>query len=130
MPVTRNFQVTHQWLREMKQARHGGPMVGVYFRIDDSEIVHVGRYNQEHQQMTAAEALARIMAETTMTGLQVIIPRSIAAKEITRIRRLPQTVGWRHYPGAHGHKPMACECCQKGAFNSRKIREKLGVPFD
>ena len=45
-------------------------------------------------------------------------------KEIVRIRSLPQLVGWRHYPGAHGKRPWACECCQKGQYGSRKIREK------
>jgi hypothetical protein len=123
MPVTPNFQITHQWVREMKQWRRG-MMVGVYFRIPDSELVWVGRYNEQHQQMTAAQAAAHIMSHTAMTGVQVVIPRRIVPKEILRIRTLPQLVGWRHYPDAHGKRPWACECCQKGAYNSRKIREK------
>ena len=83
MPVTPSFQVTHQWVRELKQWRRG-TMVGIYFRISDSELVWIGRYNEEHKQMTAAEAAAHVMAQTTMTGVQVIIPRRIIPKEIVR----------------------------------------------
>ena len=123
MPVTSNFQITHQWMRELRQWRRG-PMVGVYFRIPDSEFVSVGRYNEQHQQMTAAEAVGYVIRQTGMTGVQVVIPRRIAPKEILRIRRLPQLVGWRHYPEAHGKRPWSCPCCQRGAYGSRKIREK------
>ena len=129
MPVTPSFQITHQWVREVKQWRRGA-MVGVYFRLPDSEVVWVGRYNEVHQQMTAAQAVALVMAETTMTGVQVIIPRRILRKEILRVRRVPQVVGWRHYPEAHGKRPWACECCQKGAYGSRKIREKYADPME
>ncbi len=125
MALTPNFQITHQWVREVKQWRRG-TMVGVYFKIPDSEMVWIGRYNQEHRQVTAAEAASMVMAETTMTGIEVIIPRSIHPKEIIRVRILPQLVGWRHYPEAHGKRPWACECCQKGAYGSRKIRARLG----
>lgn len=123
MPVTPSFQITHQWVREIKQRRRS-MMVGVYFRIPDSELVWVGRYNEEPKQMTAAQAAAHVMSQTTMTGVQVLVPRHIMPKEILRIRSLPQLVGWRHYPEAHGKRPWACECCQKGAYGSRKIREK------
>jgi hypothetical protein len=125
MPVTPSFQITHQWVREMKRWRRG-MMVGVYFRIPDSELVWVGRYNEQHQQMMAAQAAAHIMSQTAMTGVQVIIPRRIIPKEILRIRSLPQLVGWRHYPDAHGKFPCGCEYCQRGAYGSRKIREKYG----
>jgi hypothetical protein len=127
MPVTPSFQITHQWVREMKQWRRG-TVVGIYFRIPDSELVWVGRYNEEHKQMTAAQAAAHVMSQTTMTGVQVLIPRRIIPKEILRIRSLPQLVGWRHYPDAHGKRPWACECCQKGQYGSRKIRENYADP--
>src|SRR5262245_53167623 len=61
MPVTPNFHISHQWVREMKRWRRG-LVVGVYFRIPDSELVWLGRYNEEHQQMTAAQAAARVMS--------------------------------------------------------------------
>lgn len=123
MPVTPNFVISHQWVREMSRWRRG-MVVGVYFRIPDSELVWVGRYNEQHEQMSAAQAVAHVMSQTTMTGVQVIIPRRVVPAEILRVRRLPQLVGWRHYPEAHGKHPWACECCQKGQYGSRKIREK------
>src|ERR1700753_4156853 len=61
MPVMRNFYVSHQWLRELKR-RNAGPIVGVYFRIDDGQVVSIGHYNQAHQSMTASEALASVMS--------------------------------------------------------------------
>lgn len=123
MPVVPNFQVSHQWVRELRRFR--GSVVGVYFRIADEEQVLCGRYNEVHTRMTAAEAHAVIRGQTGMEGFEVIILRKISAKEITRISRLPQLVGWRHYPGAHGKQPWACECCQKGEFGSRRIRERF-----
>lgn len=67
MPVTRNFYVSHQWLRELKRRGHG-LMVGVYFRIPDDEAVWVGHYNQAHQVMTAAEAAATFSAAENREG--------------------------------------------------------------
>jgi len=125
MPVTPHFPISHQWVREIKRWRRG-MVVGIYFRIPDSEMVWVGRYNKPHQWMTAAQAAAHVMSQTTMTGVQAVIPRRIVPAEILRVRRLPQLVGWRHYPDAHGKCPRACECCQKGQSGSRKIREKYG----
>jgi hypothetical protein len=125
MPVVPNFQISHQWVREIKQWRRG-LMVGVYFRIPDSELVWVGRYNQPHERITAAHAMAHVMAQTTMNGVEIVAPRRIAPKEIVGVRTLPQLVGWRHYPDAHGKRPWACPCCQRDAYGSRKIREKYG----
>ncbi len=124
MPVTPNFQTTHQWMRELRQWR-SGELVGIYFRIPDLEIVWVGHYNEVHRQMTAAQASALVMRQTSMTGVEVIIPRKISAKEIKSVRKLPQWVGWRHYPEAHGKPPWTCDCCQRGMYGSRKIRERF-----
>ncbi len=123
MPVTPDFQITHQWMREIRQWK-SARMVGVYFKIPDSERVHVGNYRGPHEEVSAAEAAAHVMLQTDMTGVEVIIPRRIEPKEILRVRHLPQLIGWRHYPGAHGTRPWACECCQKGAYGSRRIRER------
>ncbi len=89
MPVMRNFYVSHQWLRELKR-RGRGPIAGIYFRVPDAETVWLGHYNQAHQQMTAAEATAAIHEAESAEGFEVIIPRRITAKEIHRVRRLPQ----------------------------------------
>lgn len=122
MPVTRNFYVSHQWLRELKR-RGSVPIAGIYFRVDDSEIVSIGHYNQSHQRMTAAEAVASIMSSESPEGFEVIIPRGIDASEIHRVRDLPQVVGWRYYPQSHGRKPCGCPFCQRGQFGARKLRE-------
>ena len=40
-----------QWLRELKR---GGvkTFVGVYFKLDSTEKVYAGRYNEPHRQIT------------------------------------------------------------------------------
>lgn len=123
MPVTRSFYVSHQWLRELKRFQ-SSPIVGVYFRIDDRERVLIGHYNQAHRQMTAAEAVAEVMASERAEGFEVVIERKIEASEIHRFRTLPQVVGWRYYPQAHGRKPCGCPFCQRGQYGARKLREE------
>ena len=123
MPVTRSFYVSHQWLRELK--RNGqSAIVGVYFHIPDEELVWVGHYNQAHQEMTAAEATALMMESENREGYEVIIPHRIEKSEIHRVRNLPQVVGWRYYPGAHGKRPCGCPFCQRGSYGARRLREE------
>src|SRR4051794_15800290 len=57
LPVTRNFQVSHQWLRELRR-QGGGTIVAVYFRIPDDQPVEIGHYDRGHIPMTASEAVA------------------------------------------------------------------------
>lgn len=123
MPMTRNFYVSHQWLRELRR-RGSGVIAGVYFRIPDDEPVWVGHYNQAHQPMSAAEAVATVMAGESREGFEVIIPRRVAASDIHRVRSLPQVVGWRYYPGAHGKRPCGCPFCQRGLYGARRLREE------
>ena len=61
VPVTRNFYVSHQWLRELRR-RAPGPILGVYFRVQDAEPVWIGHYNRGHRSMTAAEAAGEFSA--------------------------------------------------------------------
>ena len=61
VPVVRDFYVSHQWLRELKR-RNAGPIVGIYFRIPDTDTVWVGHYNQNHREMSAAESVAEFDA--------------------------------------------------------------------
>jgi hypothetical protein len=44
VPITRNFFISHQWLRELKRCS-GGMVAGIYFRIPDDEPVLVGHYH-------------------------------------------------------------------------------------
>lgn len=126
VPVTRDFYLSHQWLRELKR-RGKGPVAAVYFRIDDDEPVWVGHYGQAHRRMTAAQAVAEFMAAETREGWEVVIPRRIAANEIHRVRRLRQVVGWRYYPDAHGKKPCPCPYCTRGEYGAASIRRRLGT---
>lgn len=123
MPVTANFYISHQWLRELKR-RSGTLHVGVYFRIPDDLLVSIGRYNEQHQWMTAVQAVDYVTNCENRLGLEVIIPRRVEPQEIQRIRKLPQTIGWKYYPDSHGHKPCGCEYCQRGEYGARKLRDK------
>ena len=67
VPVTRNFFLSHQWLRELKR-RGAGPIAGVYFRIPDDEQVWVGHYHQAHRWMSAAEAVAEFTSAGSREG--------------------------------------------------------------
>jgi hypothetical protein len=122
-PVVPDFVVTHQWVRELKK-RGFRVAVGVYFRVPDHEPVWAGRYNEQKQPLTAAQACAWLSRERTL-GYEVIIPRSIAPSEIRAIRALPQVVGWRHFPDAH-RQGIFCGCkfCMRGEIKSRRIRER------
>ena len=127
MPVTANFWISHQWVRELRRSQRG-PMVGVYFRIPDEEQVWAGRYNEQHIQMAAAQASA-ILQRSERLGFEVIVGRSIEPKEIHRIRYLPQGLGWRYYPEAHGNKPCGCPYCQYGQYDAKKLRKQYEDGF-
>ena len=122
-PVTKNFYASHQWLRELKR-RQAGLIVAVYFRVPDETPVMIGHYNQAHQTLTAAQAIAAMMQCADPMGYEVIIPRKIARDEIQRYRSVPQIIGWRYYPDAHGKKPCGCPFCQRGQVGGRKLRER------
>ena len=124
MPVLPDFQVSHQWLRELKN--RGIRTIGaIQFTVGDEEEVLVGRFSEEPVAVTAAQAIKVFRDHLTGMGLQVLIPRRIEAREVSRAYVPPQVVGWRHYPEAHGKPPFCgCEFCQRGLIKNRKIREK------
>lgn len=124
VPVTRDFYLSHQWLRELKR-RNGSTLAAVYFRIPDDEWVWVGHYNQAHRPMTAVEAVALFMAAENREGWEVVVPRRIEAKEIHRTKVLSQILGWRYFPGAKGRPPRcSCSYCTRGLFGSRRLRAR------
>ena len=128
MPVTRNFHVSHQWLRELRR-RGRGVITGVYFRIPDDEKVWVGHYGRAHREMTAAEAVAEFMGAANHAGCEVIVPRHVAAREIHRVRSLPQVVGWRFFPAAKGRPPFCtCKYCTRGNYGAARLRARPGSP--
>lgn len=127
MPITRNFYISHQWLRELKRAGQRS-LCAVYFTIGDYEEVWVGHYTDNHKLMTAAEAIGLILHQEKAEGYEVLIPRKVLPSEVRRIRNLPQVLGWRFVPGAHGKKPCSCPIClPKGEIKSRRIREASKV---
>ncbi len=59
-------------------------------------------------------------------GMQIVVPRAILPKEIRAIRSVPQVLGWRYFPNAHGRKPCGCPYCQwSGGIKTRKLREEF-----
>lgn len=128
VPVTRNFYISHQWLRELKRFGRGS-IAAVYFRIPDDEPVWVGHYGFAHLQMTAAAASGEFQMSESREGWEVVIPRRILASEIHRVRCLPQVIGWRFAPQAKG-KPPFCTCryCTRGDYGAARLRDRLGTP--
>lgn len=122
MPITPDFFASHQWLRELRR-ESAAPLVAVDFVIDDDEVVRVGHYSKPHAEMTAAEAAGTIMRAEDSRGYEVAIMRKILPREIKRTRRVPQVVGWRYWPEAHGHPPCLCDVCQRGVFGAARLRE-------
>jgi hypothetical protein len=121
MPVVPNFTTTHQWARELKR-RPIRALICVQFKIPDDEPVLVGKYNGEKQEMTAAEALGTVLEHTDPMGLEVLIPRKIAAKEITRTYLAPRVTGWRYYPTAKGMPPYChCKWCNRGEIRAQRL---------
>ena len=128
VPVTRYFYVSHQWLRELRR-RGRRPIVGVYFRIPDSEAVWVGHYNQAPGD-DRCRRRGDVLSLGESGGLGVHHPAGrIAAKEIHRIRSLPQVVGWRDFPAAKGKPPFCtCKYCTRGEYGAARLRARLGSP--
>jgi hypothetical protein len=106
--VVPSFATAHQWSREMKR-RGMRALICVQFKIPDEDPVLVGAYNGEKVEMTPAEALGAVLKHTDPMGLEVVVPRKIDAREITRTYLAPQITGWRYYPAAKG-KPPFCHC--------------------
>jgi hypothetical protein len=120
-PVVPNFATTHQWSRELKR-RGIRTLICVQFKIPDEHLVLVGAYNGEKLEMTAAEALDAVLKHTDPMGLEVVIPRKITAREITRTYLAPQTTGWRYYPTAKGKRPFChCKWCNRGEIRAKRI---------
>jgi hypothetical protein len=123
-PVLRDFQVSHQWLRELKNK--GIRTIGaVQFKIPDTEEVLVGRYNEKPLAVTAAQAVKIFMEHSTGLGLQILVLRRIEPREIIRSYVPTQIIGWRYHPDSHGKPPFCgCDYCQRGLIKNRKLREK------
>ena len=123
MPVLTNFYLSHQWLRELKRSGVK-TFVGVYFKMDSKTKVYAGRYNQDHRHIELGEAIKEIQTIEDPLGYEIIIDRKIEAKEIDKIKSLPQNIGWRYKPRANGLKPCGCDYCIKSTIKGNRVRQK------
>ncbi|MGK8485735.1 HEAT repeat domain-containing protein [Nocardia asiatica] len=127
MPVLPSYVLSHQWLREL---RRGGQrlIVAVYFRIPDDEPVLVGHYSAAGANMSAADAVSLILHAEDARGYQIVVPRSITAAELQRVRYVRQVTGWRYHPDAHGRRPCACPACLgRGEFKAADLRRRFPI---
>ncbi|MGJ6964335.1 hypothetical protein ACSDR0_20720 [Streptosporangium sp. G11] len=126
LPVLPSYQLTHQWVRELKR---GGrrTVTAVDFRVPDDEPVFVGHYGREHGRLPSAEAAALIAGCDDARGYEVFIPRAIGAKEIHRVRAVNQVTGWRYMPNAHGVPPCP-DCLAPGEYGAARIRRAAMGP--
>jgi hypothetical protein len=122
-PVTADHTQTHQWMREVERERNV-PKLAARVRLPDETMVWIGRYNDEHLHVTAAEAIGIAREHEDPQGLEVILPRSVRPSELLKVYRPPKVVGWRWYPGAHGKRPCGCPYCQRGEPGARKLRDR------
>jgi hypothetical protein len=128
MPVLASFTLTYQWVRELRRW-HPGVLVAVHLRLPDEEPVTVGRYGAAPREVTAAQAVATVRALDDPRGYEVFVPRAIMAGEVRRIRDVPQGVGWRYLPGAHGRRPCVCPVCvSRGGYKAARLRDRF--PYD
>ncbi|MFF4921526.1 HEAT repeat domain-containing protein [Kitasatospora sp. NPDC001261] len=134
-PVLPSYTLTHQWLRELARFGPKGALVAVHLRLDDGQEVLTGHYRDRAQDaqrpVRAAEAVRRIGALPDPRGWEVFLPRAVGAREVHRVRAVPQATGWRYVPGAHGTRPCTCFGCRiRGEYGSRRLRERHPHPLD
>ena len=124
MPVISDFYATPQWVREIKQYNSGNKIIAVYFKIPDDEIIFCGKYNEDVQKIKAAETHKIFIGAKDKMGFQAIVTRKILKNEITKIKDIPQIIGWRHFQKSHeqGKRCLCPACLAKGAFNSKKTK--------
>jgi HEAT repeat protein len=125
MPVVVDFWTTYQWLRELRRW-HDETLVAVYFRVADDEPVYAGRYNEPHVARSAAAAAGWVSKNPA--GAQVVVPRSVGAKDIVRIKRMPQLVGWTEIP--EQNKKLACVCPACLSHGDRNLMRRVRSAFD
>ena len=115
--------LSHQWARELKRTGIRN-FVCIQFKIDDNEIVGIGKYNEEKILMPANEAIDTIMKHIDPSGLEVIIYTKITPSQIDRFYPAPKITGWRFYPEAKGKKPFChCRYCNRGEIKAQRLIE-------
>lgn len=121
-PVLQDFQLTHNWSRELRRFKGNNSLVCIQFSIPDSELVTVGM--RDKQEMSASEAVGFILKQDDPRGFEVILPRRVSASEIKRIYDAPRVTGWRYYPMAKGTTPCFSKQANKGEIKARRLISK------
>lgn len=122
-----DFYISHQWLRELKRDGQR-TLVAIDFRLRDDEQVWVGHYGNPPVESTVGEAIGVILRQEDPRGYEVLVPRSIDAKEILRMRAVPQVTGWRYHPNAKGTAPCTCKYCNKGQIKGGRVWRPANPP--
>lgn len=125
MPVLPDFYASHQWLRELK-ASGVKTLVAVYFKVEDeSEMVYIRKLGGSHRRMPLSDAIKEIWESEIKEGYELLLERKVEAKDIIRIKALPQNIGWRYAPDSHGTTPCNCEYCLHGRIKGRRAKRRL-----
>jgi len=110
MAVLPSYTLTHQWVRELRRWRPG-VLVAVDLRLPGDTAVTVGHYGRAPSPMTAAAAAALVRSLADPRGYEIRVPDRLAAAAVRRVRGVPQGIGWRYQPAAHGRPPCNCPVC-------------------
>jgi hypothetical protein len=120
-PVLKDYMLTHQWARELKR-RGVKTFVCIQFKIDDKQIVEIGKYNGDKLLLPANEAIETIMNHNDPEGLEIKVLEKVYPVQIQRIYPAPRITGWRYYPEAKGRKPFChCRYCNRGEIKANRI---------
>ena len=68
----------------------------------------LNKSNEEIVKTNAVETHNKLMNLEDKMGFQAIIDRKIYQNEITKIKNIPQIIGWRHFPKSHERKRCLC----------------------
>lgn len=127
LPSLPDFFRTHQWAHELR--RCGAKRVlAVDFRLPSREPCLFGPYGnpQGLSRVTVGKAAGTMLRAKEPLGLELIVPRAITAREVLRVREIPQSVGWRISPALKGKKPcLCCYCVDSHTPGAARFRASL-----
>lgn len=120
-PVLKDFMLTHQWARELRKTGIKN-FICVQFKIDDKQMVEIGKYNKDKLLLPANEAINEIMNHNDPEGLEIKVLEKVLPSQIQRIYPAPRITGWRYYPKAKGKKPFCtCRYCNRGEIKASRF---------
>jgi hypothetical protein len=125
--VLPSYMSTHSWSRELKRSG-ATTLAAVTFLVPDREPVFARHFSETARLMSAVEAVGLIAAMDDPRGLEIMVTRRIAPREIERMRTLPKAIGWRYMRGAKGRSMSTCDCpvCKpRGEVKAKRYRERV-----